>query len=108
IVGVREQASGVPVFAVVDGTVVEAHDGEPDNQVTNLVGRPANYVVLSHTGGYQTEYHHLKRGSVAVSVGQTVAGGTQLGLTGSSGNSSWPHLHFQSRLNSTTFEPSAG
>ena len=106
--GFREQAIGVPVFAAMDGTVVSAHDGEFDQEVTNLVGRPANQVTLSHGSGLQTLYWHLKNGSVAVRVGQTVAAGTQLGLTGSSGNSSYPHLHFESRLNGVPFEPSTG
>lgn len=108
IEGFREQAIGVPVFAALDGTVTVAEDGEFDEQTTNLAGREANYVTLSHPDGYYTQYIHLKRGSVAVSVGQAVTAGTQIGLMGSSGNSSWPHLHFSSYLNRTVFEPSAG
>ena len=106
--GFREQAIGVPVFAALDGTVVSAHDGEFDQEVTNLVGRPANQVTLSHGNGLRTLYWHLKNGSVAVRVGQSVMAGTQLGLTGSSGNSSYPHLHFESQLNGVPFEPSTG
>jgi hypothetical protein len=45
---------------------------------------------------------------VAVAPGQAVTAGTQLGLTGSSGFSNWPHLHFETRRNGTWFEPSAG
>lgn len=106
--GFGEQAIGVPVFAALDGTVTAAHDGEPDQETTNLVGRPSNFVVLSHQGGYETLYYHFKRLSVRVVAGQPVLAGTELGLTGSSGNSSWPHLHFTSRLNGAVFEPSAG
>lgn len=108
IEGFREQAIGVPVFAALDGTVTTAHDGEFDEQTTNLTGRAVNYVTLAHQGGYHTQYLHLKRGSVAVAVGQTVTAGTQIGLTGSSGNSSWPHLHFTSYANGVAYEPSAG
>ena len=109
IEGFREQSIGVPVFAALDGKVIEAVDGEFDQQVTNYVpGARANRVTLLHEGGYQTVYLHLKQGSVAVTVGQEVTAGTQLGLTGSSGNSSWPHLHFGSKLNGQAFEPSAG
>lgn len=106
--GFREQAIGVPVFAALDGTVVGVHDGEPDQETTSLVGRPTNFVALAHAGGYQTQYLHLKKGSVSVANGRTVTAGTQLGLTGSSGNSSWPHLHFTSTLNGVAYEPSAG
>lgn len=106
--GFREQAIGVPVFAALNGTVIGAHDGEPDQETVNQVGRPTNFVALAHAGGYQTTYLHLKKGSVAVVNGQVVAAGTQLGLTGSSGDSSWPHLHFTSSLNNVSYEPSAG
>ena len=107
ILGFREQQIGVPIFAALDGLVVGAHDGEPDTNVQWL-GQPANYVVLSHGNGHTSWYYHLKRGSVAVTIGQTVKAGTQLGLTGSSGNSTWPHLHFESQVDSVPFEPSAG
>ena len=103
----KEQDGGVPVFAVLDGTVIDSHDGEPD---MNLVqgNRPANYVVLSHGNNHTTLYYHLKNGSVAVTPNQTIKAGTQLGLTASSGSSDWPHLHFESRLGSRVFEPSSG
>ena len=107
LVGFREQAAGVPVFAALDGVVVSAHDGEPDMNVQAL-GQRANSVILDHGNTHRTAYFHLKRGSVAVTVGQRVAAGTQLGLTGSSGNSTWPHLHFQSEFAGRIFEPSAG
>jgi hypothetical protein len=103
----REQAIGVPVYAALDGRVVDAHDGEPDMSV-ELVAKPANFVVLDHGDGYYGLYWHFKRGSVAVKIGQTVAAGTQIGLTGSSGYSSGPHLHFESRKDGKWFEPSAG
>ncbi|MGE0394860.1 MAG: M23 family metallopeptidase, partial [Vicinamibacterales bacterium] len=107
IEGFREQAIGVPVFAALDGTVTQVRDSEPDEQTTNA-SRPANLVTLLHQDGYLTQYLHLKRGSVSVTQGQVVRAGTQLGLTGSSGNSSWPHLHFTSDRNRTAFEPNAG
>ena len=105
--GFREQAIGVPVFAALDGQVVDAHDGEPDMSVTHTE-KPANYVVLDHGNGYYGLYWHFKTGSVAVQIGQTVAAGTQIGLTGSSGISSGPHLHFESWKDRRWFEPSAG
>lgn len=103
----REQATGVPIFAVLDGQVVDSHDGEPDMN-TALIDVPANFVVLDHGGGYYALYWHMRRGSVAVRPGQTVTAGTQLGLTGSSGFSTGPHLHFESWKDNRWFEPSAG
>jgi hypothetical protein len=102
-----EQDVGSPVFAALDGTVADAHDGEFDRN-TVWQGQPANYVVLFHGGTHYTWYWHLRSNSVAVSAGQFVRAGTQIGLAASSGNSTGPHLHFESRLNGTWFEPSAG
>ena len=104
----REQAIGVPVFAVLDGVVVDTHDGEPDMNTVWDDRNLANYVLIDHGNGYIAWYFHFKKGSVAVSPGQTVTAGTQLGLTGSSGLSNWPHLHFETRRNNTYVEPSAG
>ncbi|MFZ4765746.1 MAG: peptidoglycan DD-metalloendopeptidase family protein [Roseimicrobium sp.] len=103
-----EQHLGVPVFAALDGQVVAAHDGEPDENTVLVPGTPANYVILDHGGDHETWYYHLKNGSVAVNVGDTVKAGQQLGLTASSGYSTGPHLHFESVKDGTSFEPFTG
>jgi hypothetical protein len=103
-----EQSIGVPVFAALDGVVTAAHDGEFDMNTTQVPGAPANYVVLRHAGTHDTWYYHLKKNSVAVTTGQTVKAGAQLGLTASSGFSTGPHLHFQSVNNGTHYEAFSG
>jgi hypothetical protein len=105
--GFKEQDIGVPIFAALDGTVAYTHDGEPDKN-TETKGQPGNEVMIDHGGGHKSWYVHLKKGSVAVEEGQFVRAGTQLGLTGSSGNSTWPHLHFESVFDGEVYEPSAG
>ncbi|MCW5557447.1 MAG: M23 family metallopeptidase, partial [Verrucomicrobiae bacterium] len=102
-----EKNIGVPVFAALDGVITSLHDGEPDENISQP-NVPANYVVLSHGGTHDTWYYHLKNGSVAVSPGQHVKAGQQLGLTASSGFSSGPHLHFESRFAGTYYEPFTG
>lgn len=104
----REQLLGVPVFAVRDGIVVDTHDGEPDMNTEWVVTNKANFVIIDHGSGIIAWYYHFKAGSVAVVPGQAVAAGTQLGLTGSSGMSNWPHLHFETRRNGAWYEPSSG
>lgn len=101
-----EQDIGVPVFAALDGTVVATHDGEPDKN-RSCTG-VANYVVIDHAGGRQTQYLHLRRNSVQVAVGEVVRAGDQLGLAASSGCSTYPHLHFATYDDATVVEPYAG
>src|SRR5437763_241523 len=108
ILGFPAQAVGVPIFAALDGTVIEAHDGEPDMNTTFSSSAMPNYVKLDHGDGLTTSYLHMKKSSVAVSVGQVVKAGQQIGSTGSSGYSTAPHLHFQSEINGVVFEPFAG
>jgi hypothetical protein len=108
ILGFPAQAVGVPIFAVLDGTVTVAHDGEPDMNTSFNSGAVANRVVLDHGNGQHTLYFHMKTGSVAVTVGQQVKAGQQIGLTGSSGDSTAPHLHFQTQVNGQVYEPFAG
>ncbi|MDX3538737.1 M23 family metallopeptidase [Streptomyces sp. MB09-01] len=81
-------ASGTSVHAVGAGTVVEAGWG----------GAYGNNVVIKHNDGTYTQYGHMT--SLSVSVGQQVTPGQQIGLSGSTGNSSGPHLHFEARTGS--------
>ncbi|MBS1715948.1 MAG: M23 family metallopeptidase [Armatimonadetes bacterium] len=95
IKGFGEKAVGVPVFAPLDGTVVQTNDGEFDEN-TFGDGLPGNHVILYHSDTHYSLYWHLKRGSVGVKVGDSVRAGQQIGLMASSGNSTGPHLHFES------------
>ncbi|GGP98848.1 M23 family metallopeptidase [Streptomyces roseolilacinus] len=76
---------GSSVVSVGLGTVVEAGWG----------GAYGNNVVIRMHDGTYTQYGHLA--SVGVSVGQTVMPGQQIGVSGSTGNSTGPHLHFEAR-----------
>ncbi len=82
----------MPVFAAQDGVVVFAQDGYPDTNVNG--GTQGNIVAIDHDGGLETQYYHLKKDSLLVSVGQTVKAGTEIARAASSGNSFGPHLHF--------------
>ncbi|NKI42817.1 M23 family metallopeptidase [Streptomyces physcomitrii] len=78
-------ASGTPVHAVGRGTVVSTGSG----------GAYGNEVVLKMHDGTYTQYGHLS--SIGVSAGQSVTPGQQLGLSGATGNTTGPHLHFEAR-----------
>jgi hypothetical protein len=101
------QDIGVPIFAAADGIVVDTSDGNPDRS-TERTEKPANFVIIDHGGDVLGVYYHMKRDSVAVSVGDEVRAGQQIGLVGSSGLSDGPHLHFATYINGAGYEPFAG
>jgi hypothetical protein len=107
LISFSHQLGGVPVFAALDGVVTATNDGEPDMN-TEMSSAPSNFVTVDHGNGHETRYLHMRNGSVAVNVGDTVKAGQQLGQTASSGSSTAPHLHFESLTNSVAFEPFAG
>ncbi len=82
-----------PVAAAADGVVVIA--GSSTDLQGNLIGY-GNYVVIAHAGKMVTLYGHLDK--LLVHAGQVVHAGDVIGLEGSTGNSTGPHLHFEVRV----------
>lgn len=105
---------GVAVIAAAAGTVRATRDGMPDISLRvsggeGIAGREAgNAVVIDHGDGWETQYSHLKLGSVAVRPGDRVAAGQRLGLIGLSGNTEFPHVDLAVRRNGQTLEPFLG
>lgn len=90
---------GLPILAVAQGVVVAVKDGHRDSPKPGQVDLlqtdiRGNFVVIRHAQGEYSISAHLKQHSVQVKVGQSVQQGQVIGLCGSSGNSSEPHLHF--------------
>jgi murein DD-endopeptidase MepM/ murein hydrolase activator NlpD len=76
---------GEPIEAAKAGTVILA----------GYNGGYGNCVVIDHGGGFSTLYGHMS--NIEVSEGQSVASGELIGEVGSTGNSTGPHLHFETR-----------
>jgi murein DD-endopeptidase MepM/ murein hydrolase activator NlpD len=85
--------SGTPVHAAAAGTVIHA----------GWLGGYGNLVVVDHGNGIATAYAHNT--SIAVAVGQQVAQGDVLSYSGSTGNSTGPHVHFEVRVNGAAVDP---
>ena len=92
----------VPILSAAAGTVVAALDGFANTTALPNPPKPppinetvGNHVIVKVAEGVYVLYAHMDPGSVAVRVGDQVTRGQQLGLIGSSGNSTTPHLHFQ-------------
>ena len=105
---------GVPVLAAAAGRVRAIRDGMPDASVrdagsASVAGREAgNSVVIEHGEGWETQYAHMRNGSVTVRQGERVEAGQPLGNAGLSGNTEFPHLHFELRYRGKTVDPFVG
>lgn len=106
-----EMEAGVAVHPVAAGRVMGVRDGMPDISKDDpaapaLDGRDCgNGVLIDHGGGWQTQYCHMKQGSVAVKSGDQVGVDSLLGQVGLSGNTVFPHLHLSVRKDGTEIDP---
>jgi hypothetical protein len=98
------------IVAAEGGTIIVKEDGHFDRNCLNNGNPDWNGIVIEHTDGSTAWYLHFKDGSItSKNIGETVAAGEYLGLAGSSGSSTLPHLHFEIRdaLNNV-IDPYAG
>jgi murein DD-endopeptidase MepM/ murein hydrolase activator NlpD len=86
---------GTPVWAVADGTVTIAHN----------TGAGGNTVCLRHTNGFETCYLHLSKYGAGVRVGARVSQKQVIALSGNTGMSTGPHLHFSLKRNGKHVNP---
>ncbi|MEZ5670559.1 MAG: M23 family metallopeptidase [Alphaproteobacteria bacterium] len=105
--------AGVAVLAAAPGRVIATRDGQPDRRGTvdsrTVSGLECgNGVVIDHGNGEVTQYCHMRQGSIRVRNGQDVRAGEPIGLVGQSGNSEFPHLHFEVQLNGRPIDPFSG
>ena len=99
--------AGVDVLAAQAGTVKGLRDGVADF-APKLAGKECgNGVLLDHGDGWETQYCHLKQGSISVRLGEVLAQGDVLGQVGQSGMADFPHLHLALRHNGVTVDPFA-
>jgi hypothetical protein len=86
-----------PVVAARPGVVVAANASAQGSGTSPefLDDKRANFVIIRHDDGTLGEYMHLSPSGVEVTPGQSVARGQELALSGNTGFSSTPHLHFQ-------------
>lgn len=87
------QDYGAPVRATAGGTVTEA----------SFVGGYGNMVEIDHGNGLSTRFGHLA--SIAVAIGDRVEIGSMLGTVGSTGRSTGPHLHYETRVDGRPVDP---
>ncbi len=84
---------GTPVYATADGTISQA----------SFAGAYGNLVVVEHQFGIESRYGHLS--AFRTQRGQTVKRGDLIGLVGSTGRATGPHLHYEVRVNGRILNP---
>ncbi len=85
---------GTPVFAARAGVVARVEESHDKGCWEDGCGKYANFIVVLHSDGTTGEYYHLMKHGALVEIGESVARGQKIGLSGNTGHSTMPHLHF--------------
>jgi len=99
--GVYKMHTGLDIGASYGTAVLAAASGVVAQAGWN--GGYGNYILVNHGNGNMTAYAHMSQ--LNVSVGESVVQGQTIGLVGSTGNSTGPHLHFEIYVNGTRTDP---
>jgi len=89
-----DMPEGTPVHAARGGVVARVEESHSIGCWKDGCGRYANYIVVLHDDGTTGEYYHLQKDGALVEVGDHVARGQKIGLSGNTGHTTMPHLHF--------------
>jgi len=89
-----DMPEGTAVHAARAGTVARVEESNTMGCWQDGCGRYANYIVILHSDGTTGEYYHLQHNGALVDVGDHVERGQQIGLSGNTGHTTMPHLHF--------------
>jgi murein DD-endopeptidase MepM/ murein hydrolase activator NlpD len=89
-----DMPEGTPIHAARDGVVARVEDSHSIGCWRDGCGRYANYIVILHNDGTTGEYYHLEQDGALVDVGESVTRRQKIGLSGNTGHTTMPHLHF--------------
>jgi murein DD-endopeptidase MepM/ murein hydrolase activator NlpD len=112
---IRDITQSADVIAAAPGVVRAIRDGADDRLMRAEADRVAtgkrecgNGAVIVHDGGWETQYCHLRKNSLAVAAGERVAVGQKLGAIGYSGLAAFPHVHLSVRKDGKAVDPFLG
>jgi murein DD-endopeptidase MepM/ murein hydrolase activator NlpD len=89
-----QMVEGTPVHAARSGVVATIEESHSRGCWEDGCGRFANYIVILHDDDTTGEYYHLQQNGALVSPGDYVTAGDVIGLSGNTGHTTMPHLHF--------------
>jgi murein DD-endopeptidase MepM/ murein hydrolase activator NlpD len=89
-----DMPEGTPVHAARGGVVARVEESHSVGCWEDGCGRHANFIVILHSDGTTGEYYHLQEDGALVDVGDRVVRGQKIGLSGNTGHTTMPHLHF--------------
>lgn len=95
---------GTKVCAARSGVVVEIKEDSKKGGLKPKYLSEGNHVIIKHDDGTYGNYWHLKHNGALVNVGDTIQQGQVIGLSGNTGYTAFPHLHFEV---TTEFSPGA-
>lgn len=98
-----KQHDGIDIGGSVNGQAADSIGGGKVTEVGYDENGYGNYVVVDHGNGYTSLYGHLQK--AMVKQGDTISAGQQVGVIGSTGNSSGPHLHLRVHKNGQSIDP---
>ncbi len=111
---VRWLERDVAILAAAPGVIRGLRNNVRDHTVTTYDRKKVegqecgNGVVIDHGGGWETQYCHLRFGSVTVAKGDRVRRGQRLGIMGLTGKTEYPHLHMSVRYQGKVVDPFVG
>lgn len=110
----KAMRTGVKVLAAAGGAVKSVRDGMEDRHVDEIGAKAVegkecgNGIVVVHADGWETQYCHMKKGSVTVRPGKTIETGDVLGEVGLSGLTEFPHVQLSVRKDGQVVDPFTG
>lgn len=114
ILSIVAMKKGVRVLAAAGGVIKGVRDGMEDRlfggkRASGVKGRECgNGLVIDHGEGWETQYCHMRKGSLTIKKGDLVKRGQKLGLVGLSGKTAFPHIHLSLRYRGRIVDPFGG
>ena len=97
---------GTTICAARNGVVIALREDSDKGGLKEEMLSEGNYIIILHEDGSQAHYWHLRKEGALVNIGDTIVQGNPIGISGNTGYSAFPHLHFEVCYNDVPQGPS--